>query len=405
MRILQAHKYFYNRAGAEAVFLNTINGLRERGHDVSEISVVHKNNLNSEFSNYFINTEPELTADKISLATSAKLFKHFISSKEVANKLRALVMANEPQVAHLHNVIHQMSASIFKTLKKLNVPIVLTVHDVQPMCPNHRMVVNHQLCEKCWQHKYYNCIRYKCIDESRAKSTAGALEAYYYYLRGIWHMVDVFVCSSQFMKDKLIEWGFDKKKIVVIRNFYRAPSERPLLGQKIVYLNRLHEEKGIRVFLEATRNLRDYEIIVAGEGPDDKWVEQQIQQYSLTHVRKVGRVEGEEWQKVMQQAKVVVVPSLFYENCSMSVLESQAHGRIVVAADRGGNSELIATGETGFLAEPGVADSFVTFIREAINLDEISSDMLINNARRQVMDQHNVDGYFGKLEKLYEKLV
>lgn len=405
MRILQAHKYFYNRAGAENVFLDTIKGLQQRKHEVSEISVVNDKNKVSEFSNYFIKTEPELTASKIGLGTSLKLFKHFIGSKEVETKLKALVLANEPQVAHLHNVVHQMSASIFKTLKKLQIPIVLTVHDVQPMCPNHRMIVDHRICEKCWQHKYYNCFRYKCIDNSRAKSTAGALEAYYYYLRGIWNMVDVFVCPSQFMKNKLIDWGFDKKKIVVIRNFYRSPSTHPPLGEKIVYLNRLHEEKGIRVFLEAARNLRDYKIIVAGEGPDDKWVDQQIQQYSLTHVQKVGRVDGEKWQEVMKQAKVLVVPSLFYENCSMSVLEAMAYGRLVVAADRGGNSELIVNNETGFLAEPGDSDSFVTFIKEAMNLGENDAEMIINNSRRWVIDEHNIDNYFDKLEEVYEKVI
>lgn len=404
MRILQANKYFYRRAGAEAIFLDTISGLRERGHDVAEFSVKHEKNLPSEYANYFITAEPELTKVEMDFGTSIRMFKHFISSTEVEKKLRALVMATEPQVAHLHNVTRQLSASTFKVLKKMGVPIALMVHDVQPLCPNHRMVVKHKLCERCYRHKYYNCVRYKCIDDSRLKSLAGSLEAYYYYLRGIWSMVDVFICYSQFMFDKLVGWGFPRDKMRLVNISSSAPAVAPPLGNKILYLNRVHEEKGIRIFMAALRQLRNYQVVIAGDGPDDQWVERYICQYGLNNVQKVGRVRGESWRQVMSQARVTVIPSLFYENCSVSILESLGHGRLVVATNRGGNSELITTGETGWLAEPDDADSLAIFIREAMELDADSTQMVINNGRRLVMDKYNVDTYFAKLEKIYSEL-
>ncbi len=405
MRILQAHKYFYRRAGAEAVLLDTIIGLKARGHEVVEFSVANTKNLPSEYSSYFINIEPELTGIKYSAFTSWKIFKHLISSKEVDAKLSALVMAAEPQVAHLHNVSRQMSATTFITLKKLKIPIIMTVHDVQPMCPNHRMITKHELCERCFCHKYYNCALHKCIDNSRAKSLAGMIEAYYYYLRRVWSLVDIFICPSQFMLDKMTEWGFPKSKLRLARNPQTVPADCPPLGKKIVYLGRLHEEKGIRVFMNAIRQLRQYQVVVAGDGPDEELVERNIRQYGLNNVELIGRVQGEKWREAMLQAKVVVVPSMFYENCSMTVLEALSYGRIVVAADRGGNSELITNGETGFLAEAENSDSFVTFIREAMELKSEEAQEIANNGRRLVMDNHNVDGYFKKLEEVYEEVV
>ncbi|PIT87132.1 MAG: hypothetical protein COU31_04620 [Candidatus Magasanikbacteria bacterium CG10_big_fil_rev_8_21_14_0_10_40_10] len=404
MRVLQIHKYFYRRAGAESVFLDTIEGLRKRGHEVAEFSVKYDKNQPSEYANYFVNTEPELSKKQLDFLTMARLFGHFIFSSQVNKKLRALVAVSEPQVAHLHNVVHQLSATTFKTLRKLKVPIVYTVHDVQPMCPNHRMITQGNLCEKCFKHRYYNCLRYKCIADSRLKSLSGMLEAYYYYLRGIWNMVDIFVCPSEFMRDKMIEWGFERKKIRLLRNFHQAPAQIKPLGNKIVYLNRLHEEKGIKVFMEATRKLRQYQIIVAGDGPQDDWVKKQIKQFSLTHVQKIGRVQGEEWKKIMADARVVVVPSLFYENCSISILEALANGRLVVASDRGGNSELITQGQTGFLADAQDPDSFSIFIKEAMEMPEEKSSQIIANGRRLVMDQHDKDEYFNQLENIYQEL-
>ena len=83
MRVLQVHKYFYHRAGAEAVFFDTINGLRKRGHEVAEFSVQNSKNSPSEYSSFFINIEPELTGIKLSKKSSAKIQKVIFSKKSL----------------------------------------------------------------------------------------------------------------------------------------------------------------------------------------------------------------------------------------------------------------------------------------------------------------------------------
>ncbi|TAN33474.1 glycosyltransferase [Patescibacteria group bacterium] len=405
MRILQANKFFYRRGGAEMVFLDTIAGLRQRGHEVAEFSAVHPKNLPSEYSAYFVNAVTELTEGGLDAAASWKAFKHLFSSAEVRKKLRSLILATEPQVAHLHNVTRQLSATIFTSLKKIGIPIVLTVHDVQPMCPNHRRLVKHTICQRCYRHRYYQCFANKCIDDSRVKSAAGALEAYYYWLRGIWNLTDIFICPSQFMMDEMANWGFAPAKLRLLRNPFAAPAQYPPLGDKIVYFGRLHEEKGIRIFMDAARSLREYQIIVAGVGPDEPWVDKYIRQYGLTHVSRLGWVGGERWKELMAASRAVVAPSLVYENCSMTILEAMANGRLVVAADRGGNSELIRTDETGFLAEPEDPDSLALFIREAMRLGEAQAQEIGVNARNWVMDNHNIDSYFAGLEKIYGEVI
>ena len=405
MRILQANKFFYRRGGAEVVFLNTIKGLRTRGHEVIEFSMKRKENLPSDFSAYFIPTLPELTGTSLDGITALATFGHLFHSNEVIKKIRALSLATDPQVAHLHNVTHQLSASIFTTLKKLKIPIVLTVHDVQPMCPSHRMIVDHSVCERCFQHKYFNCVRYRCIDKSCTKSAAGALEMYYYWLRGIWKMVDKFICPSEFMLNKMVEWGFPKNKMVLVRNPAAVPEKYPSLGDCIVYLGRLHEEKGIKIFMQALPHLRQYPVIIAGNGPESVWVDNFIKQYSLTNVHRTGWVNNERWQQILHAARVMVVPSLFYENCSLTILDALSLGKIVVATDRGGNPELIKDGVTGFLAKPENVESLQQAIKKAMMLSPEEAKKIGENGRKYVKENHSEEEYYQKLEEVYQEVV
>ena len=55
-------------------------------------------------------------------ATAWKIFKRLFRSPEIEQKLGALVMAVEPEVAHLHNVYHHLSASTFTKLYELKFP-------------------------------------------------------------------------------------------------------------------------------------------------------------------------------------------------------------------------------------------------------------------------------------------
>jgi|GEM_PF-1160213 len=406
MRILQAHKFFYRRGGAEVVFLDTVKGLRGRGHEVSEFSMKNTNNNISDYSGYFINDLGELRMDR-NFSESLKTYKHFLCSSEVEKKMRALIAAFDPQVAHLHNVYHHLSASTFTTLKKKNVPIVLTVHDVQPMCPNHRMIrgVDNKLCEACFQHNYFNCVRYQCVSKNFTANAAIAFESYYYWLRGIWKMVDRFVCPSEFMLNKMIKWGFPKEKMRLLRNPFVLPENFAPLGDKIVYLGRFHVEKGIKVLMAALPWLRQYQTIVAGSGPEDEWVDNFIVQYSLTNVFKTGWVNRDRWREVMDTARVVVVPSLFYENCSMAILEALSYGRIVVAADRGGNHELIHDNETGFLFKPEDPEDLARVIKKAMELSPTEADRIIKNARQLVLKNHGTENYLVSLEKIYQELI
>ena len=74
MRVLQINKFFYRRGGVEVVLFDTIKGLRERGHEVSEFAMLHAGNLPSQYAAYFASEVPELL-EKQDLAAKWKIFK------------------------------------------------------------------------------------------------------------------------------------------------------------------------------------------------------------------------------------------------------------------------------------------------------------------------------------------
>ena len=406
MRILQINKFFYRRGGAETIFFDTINGQRARGHEVAEFSTRDCRNLPSDYAHYFVENIGEFPLGRGFMPSLSNFFK-FFKNDETEKNLSALILAIEPDVAHLHNTYHNLPAVFFKVLKKHKVPIVMTVHDVWPLCPKRRLrrVLNSKLCVACRHAHLFNCACYRHRGESAGANVAGMIEPYYYRFKGIWKLVDHFICPSQFIFDQLLKFGFPKDKLFLLHNPVNLPTEPFSLGNKIVYLGRFHVDKGIKILLQSLPWLRQYEAIVAGSGPEDAFVSNFIQQYSLTNVKKIGWVDRSRWAELMNQAKVVVVPSLVYQSSSLAILEALGYGRLVVAANRGGVPELIKDGQTGFLVKPDDSEALASALKVAMGTDETTASNITRAGRALIEKDHNPEIYFTRLEEIYQQAI
>ncbi len=401
MNILQINKYFYPRGGSEKIFFDTIAGLRARGHTVAEFSVANSHNRPSQYAKYFASPVPEFGSG-LAWREQAKIFKRLFYSSEIAEKLRRLNTDFQPEIAHLHNVYHQLSASTFTALRRLRIPMVMTLHDLFPLCPNHNLFYGERPREDLFKNKLYNCVRYRCVVNKFLPSLAGTLEAYYYRYQKIWDSIERFICPSEFMKNKMVEYGFPDKKMRVIKNPFALVGNPPPLGEKIVFLGRLHYEKGIRIFMEAVRVLRDYQTVIAGSGPEERWVNEFIQKNKLSNVEHRGWVTGQAWNEIMESARVIVVPSVALENCSGAILEALSYGRLVVATNRGGNPELIQDGITGFLARPEDPNDLARAVKAALALPSDAAEKFIAAGRALIAKQHNPEAYFNQLLSVYQ---
>ena len=147
--------------------------------------------------------------------------------------------------------------------------------------------------------------------------------------------------------------------------------DRSMPSQKlrIAYVGRLVPEKGIPVLLEAGKILKaeghDFEIRIIGDGSERPKLEELIQREKLEPVTSItGFLTGDAFARALQHVSVVVMPSTWEETAGLAAIEQLTRGRLVVAADIGGLSEVL--GDTGLKFTPGNAVSLANCLRSVI---------------------------------------
>ena len=212
MKILLINKFHYLKGGAERVYFETKRLLEENGHDVICFSMQDEKNVPCTESGFFV---PHVDfSDKV--GWYKKAFR-FIYYKESARRLEKLIKEEKPDIAHLHNVYHQLTYSILKPLKKYHIPIVQTLHDYNLIAPDYNLYSNNRICESCKAHKYYKCVFRKCLQNSFFSSLWGALESYVSWFAGYAKKIDQFIAPSKYLSQKYADWGFTRP-IKVIHN-------------------------------------------------------------------------------------------------------------------------------------------------------------------------------------------
>ena len=185
MKILIIHNKYGKFSGEEAVVEAQIKLLRANKHEVIT---------------YFRSSE-ELEA-----MPNAKLKAFFsaIYNPKSIRELKELLVKENPDVVHIHNMYPLISPAILPVIKKMGIPIVMTVHNYRLLCPNGLFFNKGQICEKCTGAlKELNCITNNC-ESSLFKSSGYAARNFWarkkdYYLNN----VDLFLCLTEFQKNKL----------------------------------------------------------------------------------------------------------------------------------------------------------------------------------------------------------
>lgn len=401
MKVLQVNKFFYIKGGSERVFFDTIRILEEHGHDVSTFSMADENNFPSHFSNFFIDKID--FAEKSSLLASIKKAGHFLYSLEARNKVEALIKQEQPDVAHLHNFTHQLTVSTLSAFKKNKIPVVQTLHDYQLVCPNYRMFTGGQVCERCKKRKFYNAVLHKCVGNSLLKSTLSALDLSCQRLFRLYEeKIDAFIAPSLFLKNKMLEWGIKKSIFHVpysVNLEKCAPNFEP--GDYLLFIGRLSEEKGLLTLLKAMRELPDVALKIVGNGPMRSSLANYTMKKNIKNVEFLGSRNGSALEDIIRHAKFVVVPSEWYENYPMAILESMAMAKPVLGAAIGGIPEMVESGKTGWLFEPLNVEDLISKIQKVVGNENWIRECGIN-ARKTVEQKNCSSAYYESLMDVYK---
>ncbi|MGN1123904.1 MAG: glycosyltransferase, partial [Eubacterium sp.] len=195
------NKFLYPKGGAETYMFKLGEYLQSLGNQVEYFGMEHPERCVKNSADVYTDCIDFRNANITQrLSYSLKT----IYSSEAAKKIKAVIECFNPDIVHLNNINFQLTPSIIYEIKKHNIPIVQTVHDVQIACPNHRMYIEHQerICTECIDGKYINCAKNKCIHSSALKSVLASAESYYYHKRDTYNLIDGYICPSSFIADK-----------------------------------------------------------------------------------------------------------------------------------------------------------------------------------------------------------
>ncbi|MDD5644147.1 MAG: glycosyltransferase, partial [bacterium] len=333
MKILLINKFLYPRGGDAVSTLETGRLLEGKGHKADFWGMKHPLNPEFKYAGLFVDNF-DLNA-RLSAMSKFKAAARLLYSTEAKKKIASVLDEYRPDIVHINNISRYISPSILHAIKKKNIPIVMTMRDMQMVCPTYLMLSGGMPCEKCKKGRFYWCVLKKCTKDSYSKSILNAFEMYLHHkIMHIYGAVDVFISPSIFLKEKAAEMGFSRE-IKYLPNFidlkdctpqYSAP------GRRIVYFGRLSPEKGVFTLLKAAKLADEAEFDIIGDGPAGETVRSFIKTEGLKNVRMTGFLEKEELKQKIREAFAVVVPSECYENNPRAILEAFALGKPVIAS-------------------------------------------------------------------------
>jgi len=401
--LLSINNYYYRRGGAEVVFLEQNQLFEDDGWTVTPFSMKHDSNIESQYSKYFIE-EIEYGQD-YSLFEKILRVPKVIYSKESQKNIQLLIDAVRPDVAHAHNIYHHISPSIFKTLKKNNIPVVMTLHDLKLACPAYKMLAHDGVCERCKNGKTYNVVIHKCVKDSFSMSALIMLETMVHKSIGIYRdHVDKFVVPSQFYVNKLVEWGWPRDKFIYIPNFVNinAVGITRKAGNYFIYFGRLSHEKGIETLIQSVARA-GVSLKVVGTGP----IEQDMKDLAAklnADIEFAGFKTGDALYQLIAEARATVLPAEWYENAPISILESYYLSTPVIGADIGGIPEMIKVGETGDVFKSGSVEALTDMLKRYSAFSDGELTDLGDEACLWVKQNFSHEQYLDRMKKLYASL-
>jgi glycosyltransferase involved in cell wall biosynthesis len=401
--VLAVNKFFYVRGGCERYFFDLNALLEVKGHEVFHLSMKNPRNKPSADDEYFV-SEVDFSKNG-SLSESVRRGLRVVYSGESRKAMEDLVRERRPDLVHMHNIAHQLSPSILLSLKGTGPPVVQTLHDYKLVCPIYVLMRNGRTCEDCRGGRYYNVALKHCHPGGLAAGLANAAEMYLHKsILKSYDAVDLFICPSRFLMDKMIEFGVPREKLTHLPYFIPVDDYTPRdeSGRYYVFSGRLSREKGLRTLLEAASSVPDIKLVVLGEGPLETELKGRYGAEPWVEFR--GHLPWGELVEALSGAMFSVVPSEWYENLPLTVMESFALGVPVIASKIGGLPEMVTPGETGLLVEPGNVEDLASAIAWLGRNEEARAEMR-SGARRFAETEYSPGSHYGRLMDVYKRVL
>ena len=387
MRILLSNKFYYRRGGDCIYMLNLEQLLKAHGHDVAVFAMDYSENVETPWRKYFPRNMSKLMA----------LTRPF-GSREVRVKFNKLLDDFKPEVVHVNNIHTQLSPIIAELAHKRGIKVVWTLHDYKLLCPRYDCLRNGtEICELCFSGDKTSCKLYRCMKGSRLASWVGCKEAMMWSRERLEACTDLFVCPSQFIAEKMAQGGFCKNKLKALCNFIdieKCRKDDYIKEDYYCYVGRLSHEKGVSTLIKAASQL-PYKLKIIGGGPlNDELIAKSKELKG--NVEFLGFCQWTDIKDIVGKAKFTVIPSEWYENNPLSVIEAKCLGTPVLGARIGGIPELIDEDVNGMTFKSGDTDDLAEKIKAMYNAEFGYKDIA-----DAAMKRYNAENYYNEIVKCY----
>ena len=364
MRIIHVHKYFHSRDGASRYERGLMRLQEEAGHTVAPFAMHDDRNEPTPWSEYFVSN---CETKRVALGSGAiRQFARALWSREAERKFDRMLDVFRPDIIHVHNIYTHLSPSVLAVAKRRGIPVVMTVHDYALMSANYSL----------WDEPKMRSMDLNDIGilaTARTKFIKGSFLAtlilemilkFHHAMKLYDPRIAQYTTYSNFVKDVMVRSGIHTQKISVLASFAEPLMHGDNLSphlwgeseggsrEGVLFAGRLESYKGVHVLLESLRYLPSTtRIKIIGVGPDEERLKSMI---GKDHrVAFLGFVPGSELWKMMAQAAVVVVPSIWNEPYGLVALEAMCQGTPIIVAKSGGLPEIVGESDAGIVVPPG----------------------------------------------------
>ncbi len=378
MKILFLNTTYYPNVfgGAERSTQHLAESLAEMGHQVIVVTLgdKYKIEIHNKVKVYYLPVFNLYLPFDNRPSILTRLFWNIINiyNPIMGKRVKKIVETEKPDIVNT-NTLLGFSCSVWKNISKCNIPVVHTIRDHHLLCPRTTMYKNNRNCNE-------QCFSCKVFCRSNFKNSK---------------YVNAVVGISQYVLNRHIEtgWFADVPNHVIHNSFslneVDTTYEKSNGVVRLGFIGRLSPQKGIEYLLRAFAKSSKHDkakLLIAGEG-EAGYVDYLKSKYNNCKVEFLGRVKQQEFYKLVD---VVVIPSLLNEALGRSILEAYTFGVPVIGAKRGGITEIIDEGETGFLFDPDRPDELSGIIKSILDTPKILDDMKDNCLKRSKDFSNNV---------------
>jgi colanic acid/amylovoran biosynthesis glycosyltransferase len=338
---------------------------------------------------YYVALEPALRSLLLNAPTILLSKQRSTYSKARANAYRILPIAPafhreirtiRPTLIHAH--FSQNATTILSFSRKARIPLIVTLHGSFETAPPLKLIKG--------------------------------LNSFLYVARrgGLWRYASAFLCVSEFVRSKALEFGFPAQKLCVhyigIDTAYFSPTNESRDRNLVLFTGRLAEKKGCEYLLRAIQIVHEQRpatrAIIIGDGELRQHLERLNQELGV-RAEFLGEQPSISIRDWLRRASVFCGPSVTaasgdMEGLPMVLCEAQGVGTPVVSTYHAGIPEIVRHQQTGLLAEERDYHQLARHILRLLTSEDTWAEYS-RNGRDLVKREFDLATQTEKLEQVY----